>query len=61
MCHIPTAENWDLILVAVKGYRGKIAPMSTEKGEDEIDFNLIPKKIVYETYWTIVCKERSRS
>ena len=53
MCHIRTRLRFALLratLVAVRGYRGKRTQMSAEKDEDEIDFNLIPEEIAYETY-----------
>ena len=53
MCHIRTRLRFALLratLVAVRGYRGKRNQMSAEKDEDEIDFNLIPEEIAYETY-----------
>ena len=61
MCHIKTRLIFALLgatLMAVRGYRGKKTPMSEEKDEDKIDFNLIQEEILCETYLIISFKER---
>ena len=52
MGHIRTRLRFALLkatLVATRGYRGRCATSSQESEEDDIDFNLIPEEVAYET------------